>query len=82
MALTSDPGVLALWQDPTPIGRNEFLCWIDDAEQTAIRARRIARTCVSLRKGETRPCCWAGCIHRTDKASSRWQQVGAHDPPC
>jgi hypothetical protein len=28
-----------------------------------------------LREGKKRPCCWAGCIHRTDKAPSRWQQA-------
>jgi len=26
-------------------------------------------------EGKKRPCCWAGCIHRTDKAPSRWQKA-------
>lgn len=74
-ALRSDPGVLALWENLTPLGRNEFICWVDDAKQPATRQRRIERTRDELLDGRKRPCCWAGCIHRTDKAPSRWQQA-------
>ncbi len=71
----ADPEVLALWQGLTALGRNEFICWVDDAKQAKTRARRIERTCEELREGKRRPCCWAGCIHRTDKAPSAWQQA-------
>lgn len=74
-AFVADPGLLALWSDLTPLGRNEFLCWIEDAKQAATRARRIARTIAELREGKRRPCCWAGCIHRTDKPPGKWQQA-------
>ena len=74
-AMRSDPNVLALWECLTPLGRNEFICWVDDAKQAATRQRRIARTRDELLEGKTRPCCWAGCIHRTDKVPSRWQQA-------
>jgi hypothetical protein len=74
-AVSADPHVLALWQGLTPLGRNEFICWVDDAKQVATRRRRIERTCEELIEGKKRPCCWAGCIHRTDKAPSRWQQA-------
>jgi hypothetical protein len=74
-ALLADPPTYTLWQDLTPLGRNEFICWVDDAKQPKTRQRRIARTCEELREGKRRPCCWAGCIHRTDKAPSRWQQA-------
>ena len=74
-ALVADAGVLALWNNLTPLGRNEFICWVDDAKQSATRRRRIERTCNELREGKKRPCCWAGCIHRTDKAPSAWQQA-------
>ena len=73
-ALTDDPAILALWQKLTPLGRNEFICWVDDAKQAATRARRIRRTIEELAEGKKRPCCWAGCIHRTDKAPSKWQR--------
>lgn len=74
-AVQTDQGVLALWKALTPLGRNEFICWVDDAKQAATRQRRIARTRDELLEGKRRPCCWAGCIHRTDKAPSRWQQA-------
>ncbi len=74
-AVRSDPAVFALWKGLTPLGRNEFICWVDDAKQPRTRLRRIERTCQELLEGKKRPCCWAGCIHRTDKAPSRWQQA-------
>jgi len=74
-ALRANPKVFALWESLTPLGRNEFICWVDDAKQTETRQRRIARTCDELLEGKKRPCCWAGCIHRTDKAPGRWQQA-------
>jgi hypothetical protein len=75
LAISADPALLALWQDLTPLGRNEFLCWIEAAKQAATRARRIMRMTEALREGKRRPCCWAGCIHRTDKTPSAWQQA-------
>lgn len=74
-AVRSDAEVLKLWEGLTALGRNEFICWVDDAKQFATRQHRIKRTCEELLEGKKRPCCWAGCIHRTDKAPSRWQQA-------
>ncbi len=74
-AIERDPAVLARWQALTPIARNEYLCWIADAKQAATRDRRLARTCEELLAGKRRPCCWPGCIHRTDKAPGAWQQA-------
>ena len=74
-AVRADPAILALWEGLTPLGRNEFICWVEDAKQPATRQRRIERSCAELVEGKKRPCCWAGCIHRTDKAPSRWQQA-------
>lgn len=74
-ALRADPKVLQIWKNLTPLGRNEFICWVEDAKQATTRQRRIARSCDELLQGKRRPCCWAGCIHRPDKAPSRWQQA-------
>lgn len=73
-AIEGDAALLDLWQKLTPLGRNEFICWVEDAKQATTRARRIQRTGEELLEGKKRPCCWAGCIHRTDKAPSKWQQ--------
>jgi hypothetical protein len=74
-ALRADPKVFGLWENLTPLGRNEFICWVEDAKQPATRQRRIERTAEELLEGKKRPCCWVGCIHRTDKAPSAWQQA-------
>lgn len=74
-ALRGNPSAFDLWKALTPLGRNEFICWVDDAKQAGTRERRIVRTREELLEGKARPCCWAGCIHRTDKAPSRWQQA-------
>lgn len=74
-ALRADAAVLALWEGLTPLGRNEFICWVEDAKQAKTRVRRIERTREELLEGMRRPCCWAGCIHRTDKAPGKWQQA-------
>jgi uncharacterized protein YdeI (YjbR/CyaY-like superfamily) len=74
-ALAETTEITSLWQNLTPIGRNEFICWVEDAKQEKIRARRIQRTVEELLEGQKRPCCWVGCIHRTDKKPSKWQQA-------
>jgi uncharacterized protein YdeI (YjbR/CyaY-like superfamily) len=63
-ALIADPVALAAWQDITPLARNEFICWVEDAKRAETRERRIRRTQEELAEGRRRPCCWAGCSHR------------------
>ena len=73
-ALTAKKEIVDLWESLTPIARNEFICGIEDAKQEKTRVRRINRAVEELLDGERRPCCWPGCIHRTDKKPSKWQQ--------
>jgi uncharacterized protein YdeI (YjbR/CyaY-like superfamily) len=63
-ALVADSAALAAWTDITPLGRNEFICWVEDAKQDTTRERRIRRTREELEEGKRRPCCWPGCKHR------------------
>ena len=63
-ALAANPLALAAWKDITPLARNEFICWVQDAKQTTTRERRIRRTQEELEQGQRRPCCWPGCSHR------------------
>ncbi len=73
-ALTASSKITGLWEAISDIARNEFICWVEDAKQEKTRARRIDRTVEELLDGQKRPCCWVGCIHRTDKKPSKWQQ--------
>jgi uncharacterized protein YdeI (YjbR/CyaY-like superfamily) len=63
-ALTARPSALAAWLDITPLARNEFICWVEDAKKDVTRERRIRRTNEELEDGMRRPCCWPGCSHR------------------
>ncbi len=62
--LVDNATALAAWQDITPLARNEFICWVEDAKQQKTRERRIRRTREELEEGMRRPCCWPGCSHR------------------
>ena len=63
-ALIANSTALAAWTDITPLARNEFICWVEDAKLAVTRARRIRRTQEELEEGQRRPCCWPGCKHR------------------
>jgi uncharacterized protein YdeI (YjbR/CyaY-like superfamily) len=63
-ALIANVSALAAWNDITPLARNEFICWVEDAKKAATRERRIRRTQEELEEGLRRPCCWPGCKHR------------------
>lgn len=73
-ALASDPKALALWEDITPLARNEWICWVISVKSPEKRGEHIERVRSELKEGMRRPCCWLGCTHRTDKALSRSQK--------
>lgn len=63
-AINSSPKVKSLWEDITPIARNEWICWVISPKKEETRKRRISVGLDKMSKGERRPCCWAGCPHR------------------
>ena len=63
-ALVANSTALDAWEDITPLARNEFICWVEDAKRDVTRERRIRRTREELEEGQRRPCCWPGCEHR------------------
>jgi hypothetical protein len=74
-ALLADKAALERWEDLTPLARNEWICWSITVKQPQTRKNHVRRTITELKEGIRRPCCWIGCIHRTDKAISpsvRW----------
>jgi uncharacterized protein YdeI (YjbR/CyaY-like superfamily) len=62
--LISDSKTLMVWNDITPLSRNEWICWVENAKLIETRKRRIDRVKTELAEGIRRPCCWAGCPHR------------------
>ena len=69
-ALASDSKALIKWNDLTPLARNEWICWITFVRKDETRKEHVTRTITELKEGMRRPCCWLGCIHRTDKPIS------------
>jgi len=73
-AIQSDPKIEKLWEDITPLARNEWICWVTSGKMAETREIRIRKGLSKMRGGMRRPCCWAGCIHRKDKALSPSQK--------
>lgn len=62
--LLAQPSLHEVWEDITPLARNEWLCWIESAIKSETRDRRMKIMSENLIAGKRRPCCWAGCTHR------------------
>ena len=63
-ALVADPDARALWEDITPLARNEWICWVISVKKPETRIEHVERVCSELKEGMRRPCCWPGCPHR------------------
>ena len=68
--LRFDGSLLTIWEDLTPLERNEWICWVTFVKKDETRKKHIERLITELKEGKHRPCCWIGCIHRTDKSLS------------
>lgn len=62
--IVSVPSVLKIWEDITPLARNEWICWVISGKKAETRTIRIEKALSKLKGGMRRPCCWAGCTHR------------------
>jgi uncharacterized protein YdeI (YjbR/CyaY-like superfamily) len=63
-AILSNSKVLMLWEDITPLARNEWICWVTSGKKAETRGIRIEKALSKMKGGMRRPCCWAGCPHR------------------
>lgn len=70
----TNPKSLAVWEAITPLARNEWICWTISVKQQKTRDEHVKRTASELAEGKRRPCCWIGCIHRTDKPMNSTQK--------
>jgi uncharacterized protein YdeI (YjbR/CyaY-like superfamily) len=73
-ALMADAKALSVWEDITPLARNEWICWTISVKTPEKRKEHVVRVVSELKEGMRRPCCWYGCIHRMDKALSPSQK--------
>lgn len=63
-AIMATPAAKAVWDDITPLARNEWICWVISGKKAETRNIRIKKGISKLKSGMRRPCCWAGCPHR------------------
>ncbi len=63
-AIIATPAALAMWEDITPLARNEWICWVTSGKKSETRNIRIEKGLSKLKSGMRRPCCWIGCPHR------------------
>lgn len=85
-SLARDPGVTEAWNKLTPIGRRDFIAWINDAKQPATRRKRIGICCENLLKGKRRPCCFAvvpmdlyKALGENPQAKAQWSTLTADE---
>lgn len=69
-ALQKNEASKKAWNSLTDLARNEWICWTISVKQKKTRDDHVRRTVKELAEGKRRPCCWIGCIHRTDKELS------------
>lgn len=63
-SLSSNQIILTAWNNLTPLGRNEWICWVTSVKKSETREQHIKRACTEITEGKRRPCCWPGCPHR------------------
>jgi hypothetical protein len=68
--IVADTKALAAWENLTPLARNEWICWTVSVKKAETRSEHVERVRAELKEGKRRPCCWIGCIHRSDKPIS------------
>ena len=69
-ALLGNEAALSAWESITPLARNEWICWVVSPKKEETKQDHLRRLIEELVDGVKRPCCWIGCIHRTDKVIS------------
>ena len=62
--INSNAKAQVVWNDITPLAKNEWICWVTSGKKLETRNIRISKAISKLKNGMRRPCCWAGCPHR------------------
>lgn len=81
-AIVAAPTIAALWNALTPVGRRDFVTWVESAKQEETRSRRVASIPSRLRSGKKRPCCYAvvpmdlySALNMSAKAKTTWKTL-------
>jgi uncharacterized protein YdeI (YjbR/CyaY-like superfamily) len=63
-AIFSNTKVKKLWDEISPLAKNEWICWVTSGKKLETRKKRIEVGLSKMSGGMRRPCCWQGCSHR------------------
>jgi uncharacterized protein YdeI (YjbR/CyaY-like superfamily) len=84
--LAADATAKAQWDALTPIGRRDFISWIDAAKQAETRRRRVESVPSRLASGKRRPCCYSvvpldmyTALKSAPKAQALWKDLSADE---
>lgn len=84
--LAGDAAAKARWEALTPIGRRDFIAWIDDAKQPQTRQKRVDSVPSRLASGKRRPCCFAvvpldfyTALKAVPDAQAQWKRLTAEE---
>ena len=75
IVLSADSELLFIWNNLTPIQRNEWICWVTFVKKEETRADHILRMIEELKEGKRKPCCWPGCPHRNPSAQKWFKET-------
>jgi len=80
--LAASARMKAQWDGLTPIGRRDFVSWIESAKQPQTRKQRVESVPSRLASGKRRPCCYATvpmnlytALKPHSKAQAQWKQL-------
>jgi uncharacterized protein YdeI (YjbR/CyaY-like superfamily) len=73
-AISSNKRAKSVWDDISPLAKNEWICWVISGAKAETRGIRIDKALSKMSGGMRRPCCWVGCTHRNDKPMSSAQK--------
>ena len=73
--LINNPDVLELWNNLTPLARNERICRVTIPKQEETRQKHVIRLVDDIRDGKKRPCCRPGCPHRRESAKKWFKEI-------
>lgn len=73
--LMSNIDVLDMWNNLTPLARNERICRVTMPKQEETKQKHLVRLVEDIRSGKKRPCCWPGCPHHRESAKKRFSKI-------
>jgi Bacteriocin-protection, YdeI or OmpD-Associated len=76
--LRTHPDILDIWNNLTPLGRNERICRVTIVKKQVTRENHLERLCIDLKRWKRRPCCWPWCPHHNPESQKWfWKKVSA-----